>query len=190
MPVTECPVEGRLIVTSAKRQAFGQLGAVYRLLAPDAGAQFAELLTVLGLPDAVDAGGSRCGICNGDEWATLRPGQVGAGQVPAGVLAAQRVFYRCGRCQQIFWPGEKYESTMEGLRAEVVEPPRAGTAGRAWRPPVGAPPATAPPEHAPEAAPPTVPPTGEESIGRQVRAAGLLHSTARMKLEPPTAGTR
>ena len=33
-------------------------GAAYRLLAADAGAQFAELLTVLGVNDAVDAGGA------------------------------------------------------------------------------------------------------------------------------------
>ena len=166
-------LEGRLIITSAKR-AEGLPGAAYRLLATDAGGQFAEVLAVLGVSDAVEAGGSRCGICNGDEWHTLRPRDVEAGQVPAAVLASQQVFYRCGVCQQIFWPGDKYESTMEGLRAEgrdqgrdepPAQPPRAGTAGGIWRPPSGvvdgAPSATA-------------------SIAREARM-GTLHSTQRMQ---------
>ena len=130
-------------------------GAAYRLQAHDAAGQFAELLAVLKLSDIVDAGGSRCGICNGDDWYTLRPEQVEPGQVPPAVLRKQNVFYRCGKCQQIFWPGDKYENTMEGLRAEgkegdvasatdesaaagsvapSLEPPRAGTAGGIWRP--------------------------------------------------------
>ena len=75
-------IDGRLLVTVAKRAATSFPGAVYRLLATEPGAQFAELLAVLGLQEAVDAGGSRCGICNGDEWLTLRPDQVEAGQVP------------------------------------------------------------------------------------------------------------
>ncbi|KOO26902.1 hypothetical protein Ctob_004421, partial [Chrysochromulina tobinii] len=69
-------IDGRLLVTVAKRAATSFPGAVYRLLATEPGAQFAELLAVLGLQEAVDAGGSRCGICNGDEWCTLRPDQV------------------------------------------------------------------------------------------------------------------
>ena len=152
-------LQGRLIVTTAKQRAVEQLpGAAYRLREREAGAQFAELLMVLGLSDAVDAGGSRCGICNGAEWQTLRPREIAPGQVPAAVLRHQRVFYRCGVCHQIFWPGDKYESTMDGLRAEGsraaaaaggrssdaaegtargLQPPRAGTAGSEWRPPVG-----------------------------------------------------
>ena len=51
-----------------------------------------------------------------------------AGEVPAGVLATQTVFYRCGSCQQIFWPGDKYESTMEGLRADGKD-----EAGEGWK---------------------------------------------------------
>ena len=69
-------IDGRLLVTVAKRAATSFPGAVYRLLATEPGAQFAELLAVLGLQEAVDAGGSRCGICNGDEWCTLQPDQV------------------------------------------------------------------------------------------------------------------
>ena len=126
-------LDGRLIVTTAKQRAISMLpGAAYRLLATEASAQFSELLTVLGLSDAVDAGGSRCGICNGDDWHTLRPHEVGEGQVPAVVLQRQRIFYRCGSCQQIFWPGDKYESTMEGLRIEGREGEEAARpAGRA-----------------------------------------------------------
>ena len=149
-------------------------GAAYRLLATEASAQFAELLLVLGMSDAVTEGGSRCGICNGDEWQTLKPDQVGPGQVPAAVLAKQDIFYRCGACQQIFWPGEKYDNTMEGLRADVArdgsaatEPPRAGTAGGVWRPPSGT------VDGAPAAA--------AGSVGQQVRQAGVLHSTQRMQ---------
>ncbi|EOD04092.1 hypothetical protein EMIHUDRAFT_453977 [Emiliania huxleyi CCMP1516] len=120
-------LEGRLIVMNAgaKRAAGALPGAAYRLLATDASAQFAELLAVLELSGLVDAGGSRCGICNGDEWQTLRPDEVEAGQVPHAVLRVQPVFYRCGACMQMFWPGDKYESTMDGLRAEGRDvPPR------------------------------------------------------------------
>ena len=79
-------LEGRLIITSAKK-ASSLPGAAYRLLATDTSAQFSEVLAVLGLSDAVEAGGSRCGICNGDKWQTLRPAQVAPGQVPAAVLS-------------------------------------------------------------------------------------------------------
>jgi hypothetical protein len=88
---------GRLIVTQAKKMGTAFPGAVYRLLAAEPGAQFAELLAVLGLSDAVDAGGSRCGICNGDEWRTLRSEEVEPGQVPAAVLKQQKEFYKCGK---------------------------------------------------------------------------------------------
>ena len=178
-------IEGRLIVTTAKQKKLDQLpGAAYRLLSTEAGAQFAEVLAVLGMSDAVEAGGSRCGICNGDAWLTLTPDQVEVGQVPPAVLRKQDVFYKCGCCMQIFWPGEKYESTMEGLRAEgreqqaqeaadaplrtamwyreqppAVEPPRAGTAGGVWRPPSG-----------------TV-----RSVDSAMRA-GSVHTTQRMQL--------
>jgi hypothetical protein len=37
----------------------------------------------------------------------------------------------CAQCQQIFWPGEKYETTMEGLRAEGKETTRAEGVARA-----------------------------------------------------------
>ena len=177
-------LEGRLLVTSGSQKAVSQLpGAAYRLVGADAGAQFAELLAVLGLSDAVDAGGSRCGICNGDDWHTLRPHEVGAGQVPPAVLAKQSIFYRCGACQQMFWPGDKYESTIEQLRAEgrdeltptMPEPPRAGTAGGIWRPPSGTVDGAA-------AARPGVAVAATASIGQQVRQAGSLHSTQRMQL--------
>lgn len=161
-------LEGRLIVMNAgaKRAAGALPGAAYRLLATDASAQFAELLAVLELSGLVDAGGSRCGICNGDEWQTLRPDEVEAGQVPHAVLRVQPVFYRCGACMQMFWPGDKYESTMDGLRAEGrdVPPRRAGTAGVAWRPPVPSAPAR--------------PPTEDR---RRPPKTGTLHSTMRMK---------
>ena len=136
-------LEGRLIVTTAKEKTANMLpGACYRLLAADAGQQFAELLTVLGMCDAVDAGGSRCGICNGNAWITLHPNEVKVGEVPRAVVDKQSIFYKCGACQQIFWPGEKYDNTMVGLRADaaneaVGEPPRAGTSGQLWRPPSG-----------------------------------------------------
>ena len=43
----QAALEGRLIVTVAKRAATAFPGAAYRLLASDAGAQFAELLAVI-----------------------------------------------------------------------------------------------------------------------------------------------
>jgi len=110
---------------------------------------------------------------------------VGAGQVPPAVLAKQSIFYRCGACQQMFWPGDKYESTIEQLRAEgrdeltptMPEPPRAGTAGGIWRPPSGTVDGAA-------AARPgvAVGVAATASIGQQVRQAGSLHSTQRMQL--------
>ena len=134
---------------------------------------------MLGLSDAVDAGHSRCGICNGADWQTLRAAEVPPGQVPPAVLASVPIFYRCGCCQQMFWPGDKYENTMDGLRAETAEQqqqqpaapatiaPRAGTAGAVWRQPSG-----------------TVDgqPSPATLVGKQMRAAGTLHSTQRMQL--------
>lgn len=83
-------------------------------------AQFAELLEVLGIRDAVEAGGSRCGICNGADWRTLRAAEL-QGQVPEPVRAADGEFYQCGVCLQVFWPGAKYESTMDGLKQATLE---------------------------------------------------------------------
>ena len=116
-------LDGRLLVTVARRAKQPAPGAMYRLLAMnDAGKQLAELLTVLRLGEAVaDSGGSRCGICNGDAWRVLRPAEVEAGMVPRVVLRRQPVFYLCGVCKQIFWPGDKYQGKMEGIRAETGE---------------------------------------------------------------------
>ena len=83
------------------------------------------------MSDAVDAGGSRCGICNGDEWATLSPSEVTLGQVPPAVLSTVRTFYRCGVCCQLFWPGEKYDNTMDELRTEGREG-RDETSSEGW----------------------------------------------------------
>ena len=83
-------------------------------------AQFAELLEVLGIRDAVEAGGSRCGICNGADWRTLRAAEL-VGQVPEAVRQADGEFYQCGVCQQVFWPGAKYDATMDGLKQATLE---------------------------------------------------------------------
>ena len=77
--------------------------------------QFDELLDVLGERGAVATWGSRCGICNGCDWHTLAPDAV-RGEAPPGVLAEASEFYRCGVCEQLFWPGAKYEDTMATLR--------------------------------------------------------------------------
>ena len=58
--------------------------------------------------------GSRCGICNGNDWVVLSSADV-EGRVPDAVLS-EAEFYRCGKCQQIFWPGRKYDAKMSGLR--------------------------------------------------------------------------
>ena len=90
-------------------------GPLYHLLATDVDAQFAELVEALGLYEALVAGESRCGVCNSAEWRTLSGDEV-AGRVPAAVTVDGRVFYECCHCLQIFWPGAKYESTMDSLR--------------------------------------------------------------------------
>ena len=84
------------------------------------------------------------------------------------MLSRQTVFYRCGACGQVFWPGEKYESTTEGegLRQDVQEPLQGSLAGFECRSPCGT----------VDGAP--------LSIGRQVRQ-GTLHSTQRMRLGVP-----
>ena len=65
-------------------------GAVYRLLSTDAGQQFSELLTVLELEEAVDAGGSR------DRWkdyaVTLLDCQDGPTLPPLGTGSAPNAF--------------------------------------------------------------------------------------------------
>ena len=65
-------------------------GVHYRLLAQEANEQFAELVEVMGLQGVVPFA-SRCGICNGDDWHTLRPEQVRPGEVPAAVISMQPV---------------------------------------------------------------------------------------------------
>ena len=75
---------------------------------------------MLGIREAVEAGGSRCGICNGAEWRTLSAAQL-RGQVPEAVRAEEGEFYQCGVCLQVFWPGAKYESTMDGLKQATLE---------------------------------------------------------------------
>jgi uncharacterized protein with PIN domain len=113
-------VQGRVLLCGKARRASSEalLGTTYRLLATEAEAQFAELLEVFGLRDAVDAGESRCGICNADNWRHLQPSEV-VGRVPVGVLAETSEYFQCGSCEQIFWPGPKYEETMGSLKAAV-----------------------------------------------------------------------
>jgi uncharacterized protein with PIN domain len=111
--------EGRLLLCGGSRKVAAALpGTVYQLLAKDAEAQFAELLDVFGLSDVVDAGESRCGICNADCWLHLRPADV-HGRVPQGVLGLTDEFFQCASCEQIFWPGPKYSDTMDTLKAAV-----------------------------------------------------------------------
>ena len=118
-------IEGRLLVSpprhpsSKRKDEQGLPGASYRLLAADADAQFAELLEVLGIREAVEAGGSRCGICNGAEWRTLCAGEL-RGQVPEAVRTEEGEFYQCGVCLQVFWPGAKYDATMDGLKQATL----------------------------------------------------------------------
>ena len=118
-------IEGRLLVcpprhpSSKRKDEQGLPGASYRLLAANADAQFAELLEVLGIREAVEAGGSRCGICNGAEWRTLCAGEL-RGQVPEAVRTEEGEFYQCGVCLQVFWPGAKYDATMDGLKQATL----------------------------------------------------------------------
>ena len=122
--------------------------------------------------------------------------------MPPAVLKKQHVFYRCGKCQQIFWPGDKYENTMEGLRQEstagadaaappaatspAVEPPRAGTAGSTWRPPVGTMTATAKASADDDDDDGSSSERSSDAIGRQIRErGGTLHSTQRVQLGVP-----
>jgi len=111
--------QGRVLLCRSRRAADALPGTAYSLLASDADGQFAELLDVFGLRDAVDGGASRCGICNSDRWRRLCASEA-RGRVPAGVLSETRDFFQCGSCEQIFWPGPKYSSTMDSLRAAVA----------------------------------------------------------------------
>jgi uncharacterized protein with PIN domain len=114
------PADGRLIVSYAGRSSHRALhGVSYQLLADSAEEQFAELLTVFGLHRAVESGQSRCGICNAVAWITLQPHEL-HGRVPRDVLRAGSEFYQCGSCRQIFWPGEKYNSTIQDLKDLVA----------------------------------------------------------------------
>ena len=109
-------LEGRLIITKRTNRPASD----YTCLHADAEEQFTELCAILGLGDEWS---SRCGICNADDWQTLDAqavrtldAQAVRGQVPDGVLAAESVFYKCGSCNQIFWPGAKYDDTMTTLK--------------------------------------------------------------------------
>lgn len=110
-------LEGRLVVVASSRKRLPSRGgaACYAVRAKTPDAQFDELLDVLGERGAVATWGSRCGICNGCDWRTLSPDDV-RGEAPPGVLAEAPEYYRCGVCEQLFWPGAKYEDTMATLR--------------------------------------------------------------------------
>jgi len=110
-------LEGRLVVVASSRKRLPSRGgaACYAVRAKTPDAQFDELLDVLGERGAVMTWGSRCGICNGCDWRTLSPDDV-RGEAPPGVLAEAPEYYRCGVCEQLFWPGAKYEDTMATLR--------------------------------------------------------------------------
>jgi len=133
-------LEGRLLVaTSHGNKALQSQngGGIYRMLAPvsNPGAQFSELLEVLGLnsiptEDSPQNGmgwGSRCGICNFGAWETLD-----ARAAFSEGLISEKVwrmhahsatpFYRCGNCAQVFWPGEKYSDTMTELKDLALAP--------------------------------------------------------------------
>jgi uncharacterized protein with PIN domain len=127
-------LEGRLLVATphGNKALIASGGGVYRMLAPNAdpGAQFAELLELLGLKSEDPAAeghqmgkgwGSRCGICNSDAWQTLdAAAALRGGLISEGVWRTYArggtSFYRCGRCEQVFWPGEKYDETMAELK--------------------------------------------------------------------------
>ena len=114
-------VEGRLIVGVLSARS-APPGVSYSLLTRSADEQFGELLEVFGLRHAVESGESRCGICNARSWRTLRRDDV-RGCVPPEVLEAEAVFYQCGSCGQMFWPGEKYTSTMGALKEAATRAP-------------------------------------------------------------------
>ena len=107
----EAALEGRVLVVPPRRAV---AGAHYVVRARGGDAQFDELLDVLDLRGSVPYWGSRCGICNGNDWVVLSSADV-EGRVPDAVLS-EAEFYRCGKCQQIFWPGRKYDAKMSGLR--------------------------------------------------------------------------
>ena len=69
-------------------------------------------------PRSLTHGESRCGVCNSRAWRTLLPADV-EGRVPAAVSASEDVFYECGFCEQLFWPGAKYTKTMDSLATTV-----------------------------------------------------------------------
>jgi len=133
-------LEGRLLVaTSHGNKALQSQngGGVYRMLAPvsNPGAQFSELLEVLGLnsvptednPQNGMGWGSRCGICNSGAWETLdAQAAFSEGMISEQVwqmhARSATPFYRCGYCAQVFWPGEKYSDTMTELRDLALAP--------------------------------------------------------------------
>jgi len=133
---------GRVFLTTRLKTA-SIPGPYYLLLGEDADAQFAEVLEVFGLRFLVDAGESRCGICNGRRWRRLSREEA-AEEVPEPVISTEDNFYRCGDCGQVFWTGEKYTNAIDALRSTVVSaavgPPRApeaaSTARAAFTPPL------------------------------------------------------
>jgi len=116
----DAALEGRVIVVlpNTRRSVAGAHYVLKEDTAADPERCFEELLDVLDLRGGVAEWGSRCGICNGDEWIPLTREEA-RGSVPDAVLDAvldEPAFYRCGRCTQIFWPGAKYDDTMATLR--------------------------------------------------------------------------
>ncbi|HEX9907559.1 MAG TPA: Mut7-C RNAse domain-containing protein [Thermoplasmata archaeon] len=56
----------------------------------------------------------RCSACNG-ELLDL-PKEEASGKVPEGALANNDKFWRCSRCQKLYWKGTHWTGIMERLR--------------------------------------------------------------------------
>ena len=53
------------------------------------------------------------------------------GQVPEAVRQADGEFYQCGVCLQVFWPGAKYDATMDSLKQAALDGEGEAVAGAA-----------------------------------------------------------
>jgi uncharacterized protein with PIN domain len=119
--------EGRVILTrNTKLKPKRSEDRIIRVLEDDPILQLKELIQKGHISLNEENLFSRCLLCNVllDEIAR----EEAEGKVPEFIFYQQKVFFRCPRCQRIYWPGshqENMEKKVDELRLAESREPRA-----------------------------------------------------------------
>jgi uncharacterized protein with PIN domain len=108
--------ESRTILTRDRRLAtdFPGCGCIV-LTANDTTGQLQELVSVLGsLNEALEAGKSRCAICNGEIDAVDKKSALN--KVPEYVYLSTHDFWECTDCGKVYWEGSHRKNFLLKIR--------------------------------------------------------------------------